>query len=96
MEGLLEFLRPYAIVFGVAGLLFVAWLAVRMILVRTGRWGAGQVTRAVRAHRPVATVAPGANAWSCARCRSVNRPDAVVCYSCRGVRAEVEHLQGRI
>jgi hypothetical protein len=90
------FLGSYAIVFGSAIALLAAWLVLRAILVRTGRWGAGRVVGAVRRHDPVAGVADGANAWSCARCRSVNRPDATTCYSCRGARADVEHLQGRI
>ena len=90
------FLGSYGIVFGTAFALLVAWAIVRNVLVRTGRWGAGRVVDAVRRHDPVAGVAEGANAWSCGRCRSVNRPDATVCYSCRGPRSEVEHLQGRI
>ena len=91
-----DFLKPYAIVFGTAAVLFVGWVVIRTVLVRTGRWGAGRVVDAVRRHDPAATVEPGANAWSCGRCRSVNRPDATTCYSCRGDRREVEHLQGRI
>jgi hypothetical protein len=97
VDSLLEFLRPYAIVIGTAVVLyFVVRPLIKLVAGRTTRWGAGQVTRAVRSRDPAATVAPGANAWSCGRCKSVNRPDAVVCYSCRGARAEVEHLQGRI
>lgn len=91
-----EFLKPYAIVFGTAAALFVAWRILRSVLAACGRFGVGQATRLTRRRHPVSTVAPGANAWSCGRCRSVNRPDADVCYSCRGPRSEVEHLQGRI
>ena len=97
MDAILEFLRPYAVVVGTALVLFlVVRPIVKLVAARTTGWGARQVTRAVRRRDPVATVEPGANAWSCRRCRSVNRPDAVVCYACRGQRADVEHLQGRI
>jgi hypothetical protein len=90
------FLGSFAVVFGTAFALLLAWSVLRAVLVRTGRWGADRVVGAVRRRDPVAGVADGANAWSCGQCRSVNRPDATVCYSCRGPRAEVEHLQGRI
>ena len=42
---------------------------IKLVAGRTTRWGAGQVTRAVRSRDPVASVAPGANAWSCGRCQ---------------------------
>ncbi|HET7471548.1 MAG TPA: hypothetical protein VFJ71_00345 [Candidatus Limnocylindrales bacterium] len=90
------FVGSFAIVFGTAFVLLAAWAIIRALLVRSGRWGAERVVDAVRRHDPVAGVADGANAWSCGRCKSVNRPDATVCYSCRGARSEVEHLQGRI
>ena len=90
------FVGSFAIVFGTAFVLLAAWAIIRALLVRSGRWGAERVVDAVRRHDPVAGVADGANAWSCGRCKSVNRPDATVCYSCRGSRSEVEHLQGRI
>jgi hypothetical protein len=91
-----DFVLPYAIVFGTAAVIFVAWLVARRGMVRLGRWSSGRVIGGVRRYRPPAGVAERANAWSCGRCRSVNRPDATVCYSCRGPRSEVEHLQGRI
>ncbi len=91
-----DFVRPYLVVFGTAAVLFIAWRVVRAVLIATGRWGAERVVDAVRGRHPAATVDAGANAWSCRRCRSVNRPDAVACYSCRGDRADVEQLQGRI
>ncbi len=91
-----EFLLPYLIIFGTAAVLFVVWWALRGLIVATVRRIVGRTVDATRRLDPPAAVAPGANAWSCRRCRSVNRPDAVVCYSCRGDRAEVEHLQGRI
>ena len=90
------FVGSFAIVFGTAFVLLAAWAIIRALLVRSGRWGAERVVDAVRRHDPVAGVADGANASSCGRCKSVNRPDATVCYSCRGARSEVEHLQGRI
>jgi len=97
MDLILEFLKPYAILVGTAAILyFVVRPLVKLVVGRMTGWSARRVVDRVRRGNPVATVAPGANAWSCGRCRSVNRPDAVVCYSCRGARAEVEQLQGRI
>ena len=90
------FLLPYAIIGGTALVLFVAWWLFRTTLVAIVRRIAAGTVAAVRHHDPPATVAPGADAWSCANCRSVNRPDATICYSCRGPRSEVEHLQGRM
>ena len=91
-----EFLRPYLVIFGTAAVLFGIWWAVRGIVRSVIRRVAGRTIETTRRIRPPATVAEGANAWSCGRCRSVNRPEATTCYSCRGNRSEVEHLQGRI
>lgn len=90
------FLLPYLIIFGTAAMLFGIWWTISR-LVRGAAKGVSERTIAeVRRHDPPATVAPGANAWSCAICKSVNRPDATVCYRCRGKRVDVEALQGRI
>jgi hypothetical protein len=85
-----------AIIFGTAAVLFAIWWALSRIVKRAARGVADATIAETRRYNPPATVADGANAWSCATCKSVNRPDAVVCYRCRGDRAEVEGLQGRI
>jgi hypothetical protein len=90
------FLLPYAIIFGTAAVLFGAWWTIRRLLAGTAKGIAGRTIDEVRRRNPPATVAHDANAWSCLNCRSVNRPDAVVCYRCRGDRAEVEGFEGRI
>jgi hypothetical protein len=91
-----EFLRPYLIIFGTAAILFLLWWALRGVVVGTVRRIVGKTVETTRHLDPPGSVAEGANAWSCRRCRSVNRPEATTCYSCHGDRAEVEHLQGRI
>jgi hypothetical protein len=91
-----EFLRPYLVIFGTAAVLFGIWWAVRGIVRSVIRRVAGRTIETTRRISPPETVAEGANAWSCGRCPSVNRPEATKCYSCRGYRSEVEHLQGRI
>ena len=91
-----EFLRPYAIIFGTAALLFAVWWAGRGLITRIARGTFDRTVAETRRRNPPATVAEGANAWSCATCKSVNRPDAAVCYRCRGDRSSVEGLQGRI
>ena len=91
-----EFLRPYAIIFGTAAVLFAIWWAARGLISRIVRGTVDRTVAETRRLDPPATVAEGADAWSCSNCKSVNRPDAVVCYSCRGDRASVEGLQGRI
>ena len=91
-----DFLRPYLIVFGTAAVLFAIWWAVRRVVSSAARGVADRTITEVRRHDPPATVAQGANAWSCSTCKSVNRPDATVCYRCRGERVEVEGMQGRI
>jgi hypothetical protein len=90
------FAAELAIIFATAAVLVGIWWTIRW-LVRRAALGVAEATIAeTRRHSPPATVAEGANAWSCANCRSVNRPDAIVCYRCRGDRASVEGLQGRI
>jgi hypothetical protein len=91
-----EFLRPYAIIFGTAAVLFGLWWTVKRLLSRAAKGVADRAIAETRRRDPPASVAPGANAWSCVSCKSVNRPDAVVCYRCRGERSSVEGLQGRI
>ena len=90
------FASIYAIIFGTAAVLFVLWLIVTRSLRGTVRRVSDRTVAEVRRHNPPATVADGANAWSCTNCKSVNRPDAVVCYRCRGERVDVEGFQGRI
>ena len=90
------FAAELAIIFGTAAVLFGIWLVVSRIVRRTARGVANATVAETRRHKPPATVADGANAWSCANCKSVNRPDAVVCYRCRGDRSTVEAFQGRI
>ena len=84
------------IIFGTAAVLYAIWWAIKGLVRRTARSVADRTVAETRRLDPPATVADGANAWSCANCKSVNRPDAVVCYRCRGDRASVEGLQGRI
>ena len=91
-----EFLRPFAIIFGTAAILFAIWWAIRRLVGAAARGIADRTIAETRRRDPPATVAPGANAWSCTNCKSVNRPDAVVCYRCRGERSSVEGFQGRI
>jgi len=88
--------QELAIIFGTAAVLYAIWWSISRIARRTTRGVADRAIAETRRHHPPATVAEGANAWSCVHCKSVNRPDAVVCYSCRGDRASVEGLQGRI
>jgi hypothetical protein len=88
--------QELAIIFGTAAVLFAIWWSIKWLVRRTARGVADRTIAETRRHVPPATVADGANAWSCTNCKSVNRPDAVVCYSCRGDRASVEGLQGRI
>ena len=90
------FVGIYAIIFGTAAVLFVIWVIVTRVLRGAARGVSDRTVAEVRRHNPPATVADGANAWSCLTCRSVNRPDAVVCYRCRGERVDVGGLQGRI
>jgi hypothetical protein len=87
--------QELAIIFGTAALLYATWRSINWLVRRTARGVRDRAIVETRRHVPPATVADGANAWSCANCKSVNRPDAVVCYSCRGDRASVEGLQGR-
>jgi hypothetical protein len=91
-----DFLRPYLIIFGTAAVLFAVWWSVKRLFSRTARGIADRTIAETRRHDPPATVADGANAWLCINCKSVNRPDAVVCYRCRGDRASVEGPHGRI
>ena len=90
------FASELAIIFGTAALLFGVWLLISWLVRRTARGVADRTIAEVRRHDPPAMVAAGANAWSCSTCRSVNRPDATVCYRCRGERVDVEAFQGRI
>jgi hypothetical protein len=90
------FATELAIIFGTVALLYGIWWAISRVVRRSARRVANATLAETRRHSPPATVADGANAWSCANCKSVNRPDAVVCYRCRGERASVEGLQGRI
>jgi len=90
------FATELAIIFLTAAVLFGIWWVVSRLVRRTARGVANATVAETRRHNPPATVADGANAWSCANCKSVNRPDAVVCYRCRGERSNVEGLQGRI
>jgi hypothetical protein len=85
-----------AIIFGTVAVLFGIWWVVSRLVRRTARGVANATVAETRRLNPQATVEDGANAWSCARCKSVNRPDATVCYRCRGERSIVEGLQGRI
>ena len=90
------FATELAIIFGTAAVLFSIWWVVSRLVRRTARGVADATIAETRRHRPPATVADGANAWSCATGKSVNRPDATVCYRCRAERADVEAMQGRI
>ena len=90
------FATELAIIFGTAAVLFGIWWVISRLVRRSARSVVNATVAETRRHNPPATVAEGANAWSCASCKSVNRPDAVVCYRCRGERASVEGLQGRI
>jgi len=90
------FATELAIIFGTAAVLFSIWWVVSRLVHRTARGVADATIAETRRHSPPATVADGANAWSCATCKSVNRPDATVCYRCRGARSDVEGFQGRI
>jgi hypothetical protein len=89
-------MRPYAIIFGTAAVLFALWWTVKRLIAGAAKGVADRTIAQTRRHDPPATVAEGANAWSCANCKSVNRPDAVVCYRCRGDRSSVEGHQGRV
>ena len=90
------FAAELAIIFGTAAVLYGIWRVVTWLVKRTARGVANATVAETRRLNPQATVEGGANAWSCANCKSVNRPDAVVCYRCRGERSSVEGLQGRI
>jgi hypothetical protein len=96
VSGVEQFIVSFAIIFLTAGLLFAIWLLIRGVVVRVARGTADRTVAEVRRHNPPATVASGADSWSCASCKSVNRPDATVCYRCRGDRTTVEGYQGRI
>jgi hypothetical protein len=90
------FATELAIIFLTAAVLFGIWWVVSRLVRRTVRGVANATVAETRRLNPQGTVEDGANAWSCASCKSVNRPDAVVCYRCRGERSSVEALQGRI
>jgi hypothetical protein len=90
------FATELAILFGTAAVLYGIWWVVSRVVRRTARRVTNATVAEVRRRDPPPTVAPGANAWSCLNCKSVNRPDAIVCYRCRGDRSSVEGLQGRI
>jgi hypothetical protein len=90
------FATELAIIFGTAAVLFGIWWGITWLVKRTARGVANATVAETRRLSPQATVEVGANAWSCTNCKSVNRPDAVVCYRCRGDRSSVEGLQGRI
>ena len=90
------FATELAIIFLTAAVLWGIWWFVSRIVRRTARGLANATVAETRRLNPQATVEDGANAWSCANCKSVNRADAVVCYRCRGERSSVEGLQGRI
>jgi cytochrome c553 len=96
VSGVELFIVSFGIIFLTAGVLFVIWLLIRSVVVRVARVTADRTVAEVRRHNPPATVASGADSWSCASCKSVNRPDATACYRCHGDRAAVEGSQGRI
>jgi hypothetical protein len=96
MSGVELFVVSFGIVFVTAGALYVLWVVVRSLVARVARGTADRTVAEVRRHNPPSTVAEGANTWMCTNCRSVNLPDATACYRCRGDRATVEGLHGRI
>lgn len=91
-----QFVLPFLIVFASAAVFFVLWWILRRLVIAITRQVAERTVAETRRRDPPAGVAPGADSWACRRCHSVNRADAIVCYRCRGDRATVEELQGRM
>ncbi len=76
--------------------LFIVSFGITFLTARIARGAVDRTVDELHLQNPPATVANGADSWSCASCKSVNRPHATVCYLYRGDRAPVETYQGRI
>ena len=88
------FATELAIIFGTAAILFSIWWVVRRVVGHTARGVADRTIAEVRRHDPPATVAAGANAWSCGTCFLASRFTSAVWIARNGRRVNAKSIMG--